>query len=269
MIMNKYPTWIFALVLSVFLVACAAPQEEEKNEKATTPEITLNALEGSPAFAEASLTTAAEPTKNDDGSYHFEFNVTGYELGQQTTPASPNGLANSGKGQHIHFIVNNGPYSAHYEPAFDSDKFAEAGNYVVLSFLSRSYHESVKNLGPDYQSYQIMQMNTAGEEEAADLSAPHMFYSRPKGTYKGEDAKKVLLDFFLLNTDLAPNGNKIRATINDTEFMIDRWQPYVIEGAPMGTLTVKLELLDASGNLVPSPFNPVTREVTLAEADAQ
>ena len=267
--MNKYTTWILSLVVSVFLIACPAPQEEENSEETTTSKITLTPLEGSPAFAEASLTSAAEPTKNEDGSYHFEFKVEGYELGQQTTPASPNSLANSGKGQHIHFIVNNGPYSAHYEPAFDSDKFAEAGNYVVLAFLSRSYHESVKNLGPDYQSYQIMQMNTAGEEEAADLSAPHMFYSRPKGTYKGEGAKKVLLDFFLLNTDLAPDGNKIRATINDTEFLIDKWQPYVIEGAPMGTLTVKLELLDAMGKQIPSPFNPVTREVTLAEADAQ
>ncbi|MEL6842925.1 MAG: phosphopeptide-binding protein, partial [Bacteroidota bacterium] len=71
--------------------------------------------------------------------------------------------------------------------------------------------------------------------------------------------------FFLLNTDLAADGSKIRATINGEEFMIDKWQPYVIEGAPMGTLTVKLELLDGEGNLVSSPFNPVMREVTLEE----
>ena len=30
-------------------------------------------------------------------------------------------LANSAKGQHIHFIVNNGPYSAHYSNNFEKD----------------------------------------------------------------------------------------------------------------------------------------------------
>ncbi|MEL6653210.1 MAG: phosphopeptide-binding protein, partial [Bacteroidota bacterium] len=236
----------------------------EEVMEAVAPTITLTPLEGSPAFPEASLSLNADPSMADDTSYTFDFAVSGYTLGEQTTPASPNQLANSGKGQHIHFIVNNGPYSAHYEPGFTSNKFKEDGNYVVLAFLSRSYHESVKNLA-DPSSYVITQINKGGSGEEADLSAPHMFYSRPKGTYSGEGAKKVLLDFFLLNTDLAADGSKIRATINGEEFMIDKWQPYVIEGAPMGTLTVKLELLDGEGNLVSSPFNPVMREVTLEE----
>jgi hypothetical protein len=30
-------------------------------------------------------------------------------------------LANSAKGQHIHFIVNNGPYSAHYSNNFEKE----------------------------------------------------------------------------------------------------------------------------------------------------
>ena len=92
-----------------------------------------------------------------------------------------------------------------------------------------------------------------------------MFYSRPKGTYTGAATEKVMLDFFLLNTDISPSGNKVRATINGEEFMITEWAPYQIEGLPMGVTTVKLELLDASGNLVDSPFNPVERTVTLAE----
>jgi hypothetical protein len=95
-----------------------------------------------------------------------------------------------------------------------------------------------------------------------------MFYSRPKGTYTGEDAKKVLLDFYLLNTELSEEGNKVRATINGEEFMLDKWQPYFIEGHEMGEMTIKLEMLDAKGELIPSPFNPVERTVTLKAGDA-
>jgi len=266
--MNKLTVLLGMLVISIFMVSCAGEKQAEQTEmpeEVMAPEITLTPLEGSPEFPEASLTLADIPSAADDSSFKFAFNVSGYTLGAQTTPATPNNLANSGKGQHIHFIVNNGPYSAHYEPEFTSNKFKEDGNYVILAFLSRSYHESVKNI-VDPSSVVVTQINKGGAEEA-DLSAPHMFYSRPKGTYSGEGAKKVLLDFFLLNTDLAPEGNQVRVTINEgaAVFMVDTWRPYVLEGAPMGTLTVKLELLDAAGNLVPSPFNPVVREVKLEE----
>ena len=52
-------------------------------------------------------------------------------------------------------------------------------------------------------------------------------------------------------------------TINDSEFMIDEWAPYYIEGLSIGEVTIKLELLDSNGELIDSPFNPVVRKVTL------
>ncbi|MEM9328749.1 MAG: hypothetical protein AAGA85_23995, partial [Bacteroidota bacterium] len=60
-------------------------------------------------------------------------------------------------------------------------------------------------------------------------------------------------------------GNKVRATVNGTEFMIDEWAPYYVENLPKGEITVKMELLDAEGNNIPGPFNTVERKVTLTE----
>jgi hypothetical protein len=264
--MKKYYLTLLSIVF--LLAACGGEKQESESTTTDTPEITLTPLTGSPAFEEATLSlTSAEP--GEAGDYNFAFDVQNYELGTQTKSIPDNGLANSGKGQHIHFIVDNSPYSAHYESSFSTDKLSEPGNHVVLAFLSRSYHESVKNMGEGATSYFIDQYQIGDDEaEQADLSAPHMFYSRPKGTYKGDDIKRLMLDFFLLNIDLSPDGNKVRATINGTEFMIDKWQPYVIEGLEPGEVKVKLELLDAEGNLVSSPFNPVERTVTL-EAGAE
>ena len=247
------------IILILLLIISCKNQEKEKNNQSNENKITLSKLKGSPAFEGASLSIDENNLKiNANGEVNFDFNVENYELGAQTPNAKENGLANSGKGQHIHFILNNGPYSAHYESNFD--KTLGPGNNVILSFLSRSYHESLKNT----EAFSLIQLNIKEQEEdSIDLSAPLMFYSRPKGTYQGDDTKKLLLDFYLINTEISPDGNKVRATINGKEFLIDEWTPYYIEGLSLGEVKVKLELLDSSGNLIDAPFNPVERKVIL------
>ena len=184
---------------------------------------------------------------------YISFDVINYELGIQSLRDFDYTLANSNKGQHIHFIVNNGPYSAHYQQ--NITKELDKGNNVILAFLSRSYHESVKN--PN-----AFILTQTGNDKI-NLNNEFLFYSRPKGTYKGVDTEKLLLDFYLVNTNISPDGNKVRATIQDTEFIIDEWAPYYIEGLPKGEITVKLELIDSNGNLIDTPFNPSTRTVML------
>ena len=100
-------------------------------------------------------------------------------------------------------------------------------------------------------------------EQKIDLNSEFLFYSRPKGTYKGSDTEKLLLDYYLINTEISADGNKVRATIQDKEFLIDEWTPYYIEGLPKGEVKIKLELIDSSGNLIDTPFNPSERTVTL------
>ncbi|MEM6801814.1 MAG: hypothetical protein AAF696_10460 [Bacteroidota bacterium] len=236
----------------------------ESVQSITKGDITVTPLSGSPDFPNAKLSLKGKVEDGGDGTHTFNFDVKNYDLGAQTDKPAP--LANSGKGQHIHFIVDNGPYSAHYDPAVTTEKLKEDGNHVVLAFLSRSYHESVKNK----KSFVVTQVKTGDEDAAeADLTAMHMFYSRPKGTYKGEDTKKLLLDFFLLNVDegLSQEGYKVHTIINGEEFLLTKWQPYVIEGLPMGEVEIKMTLVDGKGDMVPGPFNTVTRKVTLAPAD--
>lgn len=255
----------FLLIASIAVACSPSKSDGEKTNsdvKKPEPAITLTKAPASPQFPDAKLTkTGVDITANDSSNtVAYSFDVTGYELGVQTEDSETRGIANSGKGQHIHFIVNNGPYSAHYMPGV-SDQLAD-GNYVVLAFLSRSYHESVKSP----EAFHIENLNVGGADVLeADLSAPHLFYSRPKGTYKGADTKKLMLDFYLANMTISPEGNKVRATINGTEFMIDEWAPYYIEGLTMGEVKIKLELIDSEGNAIEGPFNNVERIVTLAE----
>jgi hypothetical protein len=214
-------------------------------------QITITKVDGSAPYSNSSI--SLNNLKIDDDNFTFSFDVINYELGIQSLKDFDYTLANSNKGQHIHFIVNNGPYSAHYQQ--NITKELDKGNNVILAFLSRSYHESVKN--PN-----AFILTQTGNDKI-NLNNEFLFYSRPKGTYKGVDTEKLLLDFYLVNTNISPDGNKVRATIQDTEFIIDEWAPYYIEGLPKGEITIKLELIDSNGNLIDTPFNPSTRTVTL------
>ena len=219
--------------------------------------IFLYEVEGSEEFPNSSLTL--NKIKSEGSDYFFDFNIDNYELGSQTGKNFKYNLANSDKGQHIHFILNNGPYSAHYESSFT--KKIEGDSNILLAFLSRSYHESVKN--PN--AYVIQQI---GGGENVDLNQEFLFYSRPKGTYEGADTEKLLLDFYLVNTELSPDGNKVRLTITQNGLIVhyatlDRWVPYYIEGLQKGEVNIKLELINAEGNLVDTKFNPSERTITL------
>ena len=154
-------------------------------------EITITKVSGSPEYVNAKL-SLEDPIISEDG-YEFSFNVDQYELGLQTLKDFEYSLANSAKGQHIHFIVNNDPYSAHYIEKFS--KKLEGDSNVILAFLSRSYHESVKNKN----AFILTQLG----EQKIDLNNEFLFYSRPKGTYKGSDTEKLLEQLMIVIPNLA------------------------------------------------------------------
>lgn len=238
----------------------SSPATEMGNDS-TAASITIEKLEGSPQYADASL-KMKKPSKMEigkAGEIDFALKVNNYGLGTQTDSPLAAKLANSDKGQHIHFILDNQPYSAHYEPDFKKE--LPAGTHYLVAFLSRSYHESVKN--DNSFVTKKMTIGEATDDMDVNFEEPTLIYSRPKGEYSGADTKNLLLDFFLLNTTLSKNGNKVRATINGTEFMLTDWVPYVVKGLPKGEVSIKLELLDAEGRLIPGGFNDVARTVTL------
>ena len=237
---------LFISIISISLISCSFNQQK----------VYLKKIEGSPAYEDSSL-QIKEIVKSGE-KYNFSFDINNYDLGIQTKKEFDYDLANSAKGQHIHFILNNGPYSAHYDQNFDYE--LPDGNNVVLAFLSRSYHESVKNS----DAYVLTQF---GDSNQINLESEFLFYSRPKGTYEGLDTEKLLLDFYLVNTKLSATGNKVKLTIKQGtfthQFLIDSWDAYYIEGLDKGDVTIKLELINKEGNLIETPFNPSERVVTL------
>lgn len=258
---------IFIISALLIFISCESKRNNDSTDTIISTVIEKGGVKISEVYS-LSFSTAKlkvnSPERNqptlDTNVVEFSFDISNYDLGEQTADLDEKLCANSPEGQHIHLILNNNPYTAHYESEFTKE--LETGDYVALAFLSRSYHESLKNKS----AYKLWEFSVGKEfESTIDIQDPHLFYSRPKGIYKGDDAKRILLDFYLVNVDLTPDGYKIKAEVNGNSFILNKWVPYIVEGLPMGENTIKLSLLDGEGHLVKSPYNPVERTITLEE----
>ncbi|HVF43650.1 MAG TPA: hypothetical protein VM936_11595 [Pyrinomonadaceae bacterium] len=108
-----------------------------------------------------------------------------------------------------------------------------------------------------------------GPAASVDKTKPLLTYSRPKGEYKGADADSIMIDFWLSNAKLRGDGGeyRVRYSVDGGEAKyIDKWEPVWLTGWTSGKHTVKLELVDASGNAVENGgYNTTSRDITVVK----
>ncbi|MBE8713499.1 hypothetical protein [Sphingobacterium hungaricum] len=268
----KIQNWKSALAILAVTASLTACNNTKKSDTssdstATTVDSTqntvaVNPLAHSKEFPGATLKIASitsEKVGADSAKITVKYDVQNFKLTEQTEHTHE--MANSHEGQHIHFILDNTPYAALYKPEHSVTVPVNSEHYL-MSFLSRSYHESIKTADASKLVKFKVDANGKVVQEAAP-TAPAIFYSRPKGDYKGADVKNVLLDFFVSNTTLAADGNKVIANINGQDFTLDQWIPYEITGLPLGENVIKLSLVDKDGNAVTGDNVTVERKINL------
>jgi hypothetical protein len=193
----------------------------------------------------------------EPGPITVRYEIDNYEVGEEI-------------GQHVHVILDNEPYKADYAPngsvGFTVEELSP-GTHVLTAFLSRPMHLALKN--PEASAQAVFHVGEPSPDFGQDLTAPMLVYSRPKGSYSRGDgsAANIMLDFYLFNVDLSPDGYRVRATVDGgPATLIDSWGPRVILTGPApGEHMIRLELLDAAGAPVPGPTNDTTRTITITE----
>ncbi len=240
---------------------------------APRPQPALSAVSSSPEFPGAAITIGAvkaEPVGKDSAKVSFNFNVKNYDLKMQTADNGTKQCNNSAQGQHIHFIMDAMPYKALYEPK-NEITLANGTEHYLMAFLSRSYHESVKSQGAAVV-YHFRIDEKGRVQKMDDPKTPMVFYSRPKGDYLGNDTANLLLDFYVWNCNLAPDGYKVKADVypaggvpvEQVSFTLDKWEPRFINNLATGKSKITLTLIDKDGKAVEGPCTSATREFNLA-----
>lgn len=229
--------------------------------------ISVTPVKDSKAFPGAALKVLNLQAKESDSpdlvAFKVNYSVKNFLLTECTEDHNTHQMANSEGGQHIHFIMDNQPYIPLYKPE-NEVKLKKGTEHYLMSFLSRSYHESIK----EKKAFVLNHFEITKEGKYQELKSPKtpmLFYSRPKGEYDGKDTKAILLDFYILNTHLSEKGNKVKAEINGKTFILNHWQPYKIEGLPLGENKVKLTLVDASGKPFKGANTSIERTIVLKE----
>lgn len=267
-----------ALLASCYSGNTPATNETTDTAATATPAqpVGLQQVTGSPEFPGAALSiksVSQVAVGSDSTKITFNFEVKNYELKAQTTDNSGKGCNNSDKGQHIHFIMDNQPYKALYEPK-NEVTVANGTEHYLLCFLSRSYHEALKNKEAA-ALFHFKVAEKGGSIQKMDQPKEAMlFYSRPKGDYFGKDTTNVLLDFYVWNGTLAADGMKVKAEIANNDkpaqqltATLDKWTPNFITNLGTGKSKVTLTLVDKDGKTVAGPQSTVSREFNMAVAE--
>jgi len=278
----KHASLLSFVVAAGMLASCS--QSTTKSETTTTSttdstkpvvytHLSLAPVGASPEFPNAKLavkSVTAEKAGTDSAKVTFNFDVKNYELKMQTSDTGTKLCSNSAQGQHIHFILDNQPYKALYDPT-SSVTLANNTEHYLMAFLSRSYHQSLKNKGAAIV-YHFKIDEKGNLKKLDDPKQPMVFYSRPKGDYLGKDTANVLLDFYVWNCSLSADGYKVMANISndnrgaayDTTLTITDWNSNFINNLGVGKSHVTLTLVDKDGKQVDGPSSKVTRNITLA-----
>jgi hypothetical protein len=193
-----------------------------------------------------------------DDRVTVKFKVAGFPLFKQPE---------LGLGNHLHVILDKQTYQGVYDLSQPLVfKNLAPGTHSLRVFASRPWHESFKNEGAfDRVTFHVL---TKTAENNPDPQQPLLTYSRPAGTY---GAEPIMLDYYLTNAPSHPvtPGSperladwRVRVTINDQRFILDRWAPVYLQGFKPGKNWVKMELVDDGGHPLLNVYNDPVGIVT-------
>ncbi|HEX7957232.1 MAG TPA: hypothetical protein VF508_09835 [Pyrinomonadaceae bacterium] len=170
---------------------------------------------------------------------------------------------NDGSFQMVSFTVKGGGDASQPTTTAGGQKMADNANAAKTAASPSASPAASPAPGPEGKD---MQPSTGG---AVDRAKPLLTYSRPKGEYKGADADAIMIDFWLSNAKLQGDGGeyRVRYAVDGSEAKyIDKWEPVWLSGWTAGKHTVRLELVDKSGNVVDNGgYNATSRDITVTK----
>ncbi|MDF1675933.1 MAG: hypothetical protein P1U44_09485 [Vicingaceae bacterium] len=238
----------FSLIILTLFFACNtnnSNKKETSDEASSSIENTQTSLiieqkvdSDIATFSADGITlTEIKPTKNNKESV-LTLTNTSFKEGINLLQFS----IENNQNYNITTIQNNYTIATHSNTKIEQEFLS--GNNVFLAFLSNE-----NNLGIKTNNATLLKNIVLNDEVLFDEKQAHLFYYLPQNNI-------AILDFCLVNTSLSENGNKIKVTFNGTtSIIVDKWASYQIDGLTQNKNTIRIELIDKIGKLIPGPFN--------------
>jgi hypothetical protein len=176
---------------------------------------------------------------------------------------------NDGNFQMVSFTVKGGGDASRPTTTGTGEKMADnrAAANTNANAGNTNANAANANAAPSPEGKDYAQ--ASGPAASVDRTKPLLTYSRPKGEYKGPDADAIMIDFWLSNARLQGDGGeyRVRYSVDGGEAKyLDKWEPVWLAGWAAGKHTVKLELVDRTGNVVDNGgYNSTSRDITVTK----
>lgn len=273
--------YLAALIFALFAMSTPTRNSPaDLSQTDTKEEIRILPVKATPESDTVSVVIAVPKARQllSGNPVWAQIRVDGYPLGTDSQFDRGDELVGTKLGQTLHIIIDNEPYFPINGPSlapFNEDGFyydssykfeipysLSPGMHTLRVFPARSYGESLKG----ERSFHAIAFYVGEEKSnsALALNRPYLTYNEPSNQFYFVQNKPILLDFYITNCALTPDGYKVRLTIDGKiERLLTAWQPYYLYGLPKGSHTIRLELLDQNNERLPGAFNDTTRTITV------
>ncbi len=271
-------------MISLFASAILSltPSVQAANQSPVTPTEQIRVLPVSKTPESNTVVLSIALPKNGEvkmkNPVWVQFRLDGYPLGAASQFERANEVAVSRMGQTVHVIIDDQPYfevnSSTIDPFNEDGYFYDTryvfeipytlkhGLHTIRMFPTRSYGESLKGENTFQTAY--FYLGDKEDGQVPSFQEPFLTYNEPGGQTPLSEKLPILLDFYLSNCELTPDGYKVVLTVDGTiKRNLTSWQPYYIYGLKRGQHTIRLQLVDRNGRVLKGPFNDVERTINV------
>ncbi len=248
--MNKLLSILTALIL---LIGCGSDNSSTQTPPPQKPVVdtllkpshiesaTVIAPENHTGNNEISLTqngiTLTAIEDNIPENIQLTLNNTVFSEGENNLSFSVSGI----KKYHLFVFVNGALYLAGNNTA--TVELLDGNNLMVCFVTDEDY-----NIVKQAEAVILKNIIIGQHKDYFNEKQPHLLYFSP-------NEYTAKLGFILINTNLEAHGFKVKATIDNADFLLSQWRNYRITGLKKGEHSVRLQLLDENGQLIDGPFN--------------
>ncbi len=164
----------------------------------------------------------------------------------------------------LHVILDNEPFEVHYsKKGSHTFKNVLPGTHTIRLFACNSLHQANPNAFAKVTFY----VQHKDSQNNHDESYPMLTYNLPQGEYMGYDSEDILIDF-LVTPPTTRAFDLSRTTVNywvdGRRFIGNPNETRSLPKLAEGLHTIKVQLLDNNGNIVPGPYNSVERTIMVS-----
>lgn len=161
----------------------------------------------------------------------------------------------------LHIILDDGPFAVQYDPAHPFLlRDVAPGSHTLRVFAADRLHRAI----PGTLDVVVFSVGYQDDSNRPARGYPLLTVNLPQGEYLGVDAGDVAIDFLVDGACLSRRGYHVAYYVDGRKFFAYSEGARYLKGLPPGFHTIRFELLNEFGELVPGRYSSWEKVILLS-----